>query len=63
MVIGPTKKVGAYLDEWLESHVKLTVQATTYDTYKVDVERLRPSATSGWMPSGMSTSSMHIPSY
>jgi len=42
LVTGPTKKVGAYLDEWLESHVKLTVQATTYDTYKVDVERLRP---------------------
>jgi integrase len=42
LVTGPTQKVGAYLDEWLAGHVKLTVQATTYDGYKVDVERLRP---------------------
>lgn len=42
LVTGPAKKVGAYLDEWLEDHVLLTVQATTYDSYKCDVERLRP---------------------
>lgn len=42
LVTGPTKKVGAYLDEWLAGHVRLTVQPTTYDSYKCDVERLRP---------------------
>lgn len=42
LVTGPTKKVGTYLDEWLEGHVRLTVQPTTYDSYKCDVERLRP---------------------
>ncbi len=42
LVTGPTKKVGTYLDEWLEGHVRLTVQPTTHDTYQRDVERLRP---------------------
>jgi Phage integrase, N-terminal SAM-like domain len=36
------KKTGQYLDEWLEGHVRLTTQATTCQTYRRDVERLRP---------------------
>jgi integrase len=42
VVTGPIKNVGTYLDEWLEGHVRLSVQPTTYDTYRCDVERLRP---------------------
>jgi integrase len=42
LVAGKAKKTGEYLDEWLEGHVKLTVQPTTYDSYRCDVERLRP---------------------
>jgi integrase len=42
LVLGRAKKTGEYLDEWLEGHVRLTVQPTTHDTYRRDVERLRP---------------------
>lgn len=42
VITGPTKKVGVYLDEWLDGHVRMSVQATTYDSYRRDVERLRP---------------------
>lgn len=42
LLTGPTKKVGVYLDEWLEGHVRLSVQPTTCDTYRCDVDRLRP---------------------
>jgi integrase len=42
LVVGMAKRTGEYLDEWLESRVRLTVQPTTYDTYRCDVERLRP---------------------
>lgn len=41
LVAGKAMKTGEYLDEWLEGHVKLTVQLTTYDSYRRDVERLR----------------------
>jgi len=41
LVIGKAKQTGEYLDDWLEGHVKLTVQPTTYDSYRCDVERLR----------------------
>jgi hypothetical protein len=37
LVTGSAKKVGVYLDEWQEGHVALTVQPTTYDTYRRDV--------------------------
>jgi integrase len=42
LITGRAKKTGDYLNEWLEGQVRLTVQLTTYDTYKRDVERLRP---------------------
>src|SRR5437764_481534 len=42
LIVGQSKKTGQYLDEWLEKHVKLTVLPTTYDTYRCDVDRLRP---------------------
>lgn len=42
LVLTRAKRMGQYLDDWLEVHVKLTVQPTTYDSYRCDVERLRP---------------------
>jgi integrase len=41
-VTGPSKKVGTYLDEWLAGNAVMTVEPTTFDVYRRDVERLRP---------------------
>jgi len=40
--VDPGKKVGDYLDEWLNQSAGRRVRATTLDSYRLNVERARP---------------------
>ncbi len=40
--VDPSKKVGDYLDEWLNQSAGRRVRATTLNSYRLNVERARP---------------------